>query len=61
MKNKHFRTSKKKFITTMARPPSQADEKLSTQQKTAAAVFFKCVECVLSPIEGSTFRDSEGN
>jgi hypothetical protein len=27
--NKHFRTSKnkKKFITTMARPPSQADEK----------------------------------
>jgi hypothetical protein len=28
-----------KFITKMARPPSQAEEKLSTQQKTAVAGF----------------------
>jgi len=40
IKNKLFRTSKKKFITAMARPFSQADEKLSTQQKTAGADFF---------------------
>lgn len=52
---------KKKFIMTMARPPSQADEKLTTQQETTGMVFFKYVECVLSPVEGSAFRDSERN
>jgi signal recognition particle receptor subunit beta len=31
---------KKKFITTMASPPSQADEKLSTQQKTVGMDFL---------------------
>ena len=35
-----FQDFQKKFIITMARPPSQVDEKLSTQQKTAGAGFL---------------------
>ena len=39
-KKQTFQDFQKKLIPTMARQPSQADEKLSTEQKTVGADFL---------------------
>ena len=60
-KKQTFQDFQIKFIMTMAQDlPSQADEKLSTQQKTAGAIF-KQVECIPSSVGGSAFINSEMN
>ena len=40
IKKQTFQDFQKKLIPTMARQPSQADEKLSTEQKTVGADFL---------------------